>query len=76
MLSKKYILFILLILLVGCAPSSKSFYKKKHPTENTKSYSEKRGLMLLENTQMGRNKYMQSKNYNKTLKNSRKKYKR
>jgi hypothetical protein len=62
--------------LVGCAPTSKSFYKKKHPTENRKSYTEKRGLMLLKNSQLGRNKYMQSKNYNKTLKKAHKKYKK
>ena len=62
--------------MTGCASSSKSFYKKKHPTENTKSYTEKKGLMLLENSQLGRNKYMQSKSYSKMIKKSHKKYKR
>jgi hypothetical protein len=65
-----------MILLVGCASSSKSFYKKKHPTETSRSYSEKRGLMLLESTQLGRNKALYSKHNVKTLKKARKKYKK
>lgn len=57
----------------GCASSTKSFYKKKHPTETKKSYRAKKGLMILDNTKLERNKYMQSKNYKKTLNNAYKK---
>ena len=71
---KRLIISILLCLvLFSCASSKKNdFYKRKYQSENNKSYTEKRGLMLLNNTQIGRNKYMQSKNYQKTLKQSHK----
>ena len=62
-----------MLLLIGCVSPSKAFYKKRHPKENTRSLNEKRGLMLLENSQIGRNKYMVSKSYSKKLKKSHKK---
>jgi len=65
-----------MILIAGCSSSSKSFYKRKHPTENTRSYSEKRGLMILENTQLGRNKTLYSKHNVKAIKRAHKKYKK
>lgn len=72
---KRVCIIILLLLTFSCAPIKKTdYYKRKHKTENTNSYTEKRGLMLLENSQLGRNKYMQSKGYQKKLKQSHKKY--
>ena len=69
----KYIFFIL-FLLTACASPQKSFYKKHHPHETRKSYNEKRGLMLLDNTMLGRNKHFNDKSYQNRLKKAYRKY--
>jgi len=51
------------LLLAGCSSTKKS-------------YSEKRGLMLLENTQMSRNKALYSKHNRQTQKAAYKKFKK
>jgi hypothetical protein len=58
-------LLILSIIFGGCATKRKA-----------KNYSELRGLMLLENTQLGRNKHYNSAKYQKTLKKNYKKFKK
>ena len=66
---KKIILIIILLILSiifgGCATKKKA-----------RSYGELRGLMLLENTQLGRNKHYNSAKYQRTLKNNYKKFKK
>ena len=42
----------------------------------TREYNDLRGLMLLENTQLGRNKHYNSPKYQRTLKNNYKRLKR
>jgi len=63
---KKIIYIILLILfaliLSGCATKRKA-----------REYNDLRGLMLLENNQLGRNKHFNSPKYQRTLKNNYKK---
>ena len=58
-------LIIFAIILSGCATKRKA-----------KEYSSLRGLMLLENTQLGRNKHFNSPKYQKTLKKNYKKFKK
>lgn len=66
---KRTIIIILLIILAiifsGCATKREA-----------RNYSELRGLMLLENTQLGRNKHYNSPKYQRTLKNNYKKFKK
>jgi uncharacterized protein YceK len=57
------LLIILALILSGCATKKKA-----------RDYNEKRGLMLLENTQLGRNKHYNSTKYQKTLRNNYKKF--
>ena len=60
-----WVFFVIVIFLLignGCASEKKA-------------YNEKRGLMLLENTQLGRNKEYNSKHYRRTLNKTYKKYK-
>ena len=63
---KRTVIIILLIIsaiiLSGCATKKKA-----------RTYGELRGLMLLENTQLGRNKHFNSPKYQKTLKKNYKK---
>jgi len=59
------LLIIFAIILSGCATKRKA-----------KEYSSLRGLMLLENTQLGRNKHFNSPKYQKTLKKNYKKFKK
>ena len=62
---KKILLMILIIfamILSNCATEKKS-----------RSYNNLRGLMLLENTQLGRNKHFNSPKYHKTLRHNYKK---
>ena len=56
------ILIIFTLLTCGCATKKKA-----------REYNEKRGLMLLENTELGRNKHYNSAKYQKTLKKNYKK---
>ena len=66
---RNLIIIILCLIFFGCVSSKQNdFYKRKYHTEDTKSYNEKKGLMLLDYTQLGRNKYMHSKEYQKKLK--------
>jgi hypothetical protein len=60
------IMSVLVFLLLTVAPSGCASSKKK-------IYNEKRGLMLLENTQLGRNKGYYTKHKAKTLDRSYKK---
>lgn len=64
---KKILIFIgiFLFILIGSSCSS-----------SKKSYSEKRGLMLLDNTQLDRNKAYYSKHNKKTKNKAYKKYKK
>ena len=66
---KRAIIIILLILaaliISGCATKRKA-----------REYSSLRGLMLLDNTQLGRNKHYNSAKYQRTLKNNYKKLKK
>lgn len=59
------LLIILALILSGCATKRKA-----------RDYGEKRGLMLLENTELGRNKHYNSAKYQKTLKKNYKKFKK
>jgi hypothetical protein len=68
------ILGLTIFLLLSCSTPEKSFYKKKHPRETHRGYKEKRGLMLLDNTKLGRNKYINSSRYQSKLKKSYKKH--
>lgn len=68
----KYFL-IILFFLASCSPS-KDFYKRKYPHDSRKAISEKRGLMILKNTQLGRNKHFSDKAYRNRLKKTYKKY--
>jgi Fic family protein len=62
---------VLCLVFFNCSSTKQNdFYKRKYHSESSKSYKEKKGLMLLNNTQLGRNKYMQSKEYQKKLKKS------
>jgi len=60
----KYLLILFFVLLLS------SCYAKR------KTYSSLKGLMLLENTQLGRNKELYSKHNIKTLKSAKKKYRK
>ena len=73
---KKYLIILFLFLMMGsCSTTSKNpFYQKKYHTETKKSYKTKRGLMLLENSQLGRNKALYSKQNQKTKRTTYKKY--
>jgi hypothetical protein len=68
------LLVVVVFLLVGngCATSKNPYYKKKHQTVKGRDYREKRGLMLLENTQLGRNKYFYSKQNQKNIRKRKK----
>jgi len=59
------LLIIFAIILSGCATKRKA-----------KEYSTLRGFMLLENTQLGRNKHFNSPKYQKALKKNYKKFKK
>ena len=59
------LLIIFAIIFTGCATKRKA-----------REYSSLRGLMLLENTQLGRNKHYNSAKYQKTLKKNYKKFKK
>ena len=65
-----------MFLLIGnsCSSSRNAFEKKKYQTVKKKDYGEKRGLMLLENTQLGRNKQFYSKSNQKKINKSHTKY--
>ena len=67
-----FVVFLLLLLGDSCSSSKNTFYKKKYQTVKKKDYGEKRGLMLLENTQIGRNKYFYSKSNQKKIKSRKK----
>jgi hypothetical protein len=59
-------LYILIILLLSSCASpykkfKKDFYSRKYPKENTRSYKEKKGLMLLPNTSLDLNKKFKKK---------------
>jgi hypothetical protein len=62
----KKILFLIIIILIGF--SSCSAYKK--------SYSERKGFMLLKKYEQPRNKKMTDKKYQHKIKKSQKKYKK
>jgi len=67
------ILILLCFVLSSCASTKKNdFFKRKYQTETKKSYASKKGLMLLKNTQLGRNKYIHSNSYRKKLKQTKK----
>ena len=73
---KKFLIFFLMFLfiLVGssCSSSKKAFDKKRTHSISGKDYKANRGLMLLENTQLGRNKYFYSKNNQKKIRTRKK----
>ena len=68
---KRFLVFIMILLLSmligGCSTSKKAFDKKRTHSISGKDYKANRGLMLLENTQLGRNKYFYSKNNQKKI---------
>jgi hypothetical protein len=72
-MKKIFIILCILITICGCYSRKESFYSRKYPTETRKSYHEKKGLMILSNTYMGRNGAINSR-HNKQTK--RKAYKR
>jgi predicted type IV restriction endonuclease len=61
MIKRILILLFAIFLLVNCSSSKNTFYDRKYPTESKKSYHEKRGLMILNNTSMKRNNALYSK---------------
>ena len=65
-----------MLMLLGCAPSNKSFFSRKYPTETRKSYSEKRGLMILKSEYLGRNKAIYSRHNRQTKRKAYREYKR
>ncbi len=74
-MKKFWMFFIIVIFLLvgnGCASSKNSYYKKKHQIVKGKDYNSNRGLMLLESTQLGRNKYFYSKSNQKKIKSRKK----
>jgi hypothetical protein len=73
---KKLFIILILLLTVGCSSTKNDFYKRKYPTETKKSYKEKRGLMILNSTYLGRNKEYNSKHNINKKKQAYKKYKR
>jgi hypothetical protein len=74
---KKWIIILFMFFLsINCSTPKSTFFNKKHPTENRNSYTEKRNLMLLQNTQLGRNKALYSKHNIKTRNKAYKKYKK
>jgi len=60
-MKKLFIYLCILLLMAGCSPGKNDFYARKYPTEKGKSYYEKRGLMILNNTYLGKNKEFYSK---------------
>jgi uncharacterized lipoprotein YmbA len=71
---KKLLILIALLALFSCASTKQNdFYKRKYHTENTKSYKSKKSLMLLDNRQLGINKYINSTKYQSRLKKTYKK---
>lgn len=67
----KCIIIILFLLFSSCATQNK--YEKRHKTVHHKEYSSLRGLMLLENTQLGKNKHFNDKKYHNKLKKTHRK---
>jgi len=63
----KKILYILSLLILVLFLSSCATQRRAH------DYNHLRGLMLLKNTQLGRNKHIMSPKYQRTLKNNYKK---
>lgn len=55
----KLLSILLIFFMVACSPS-KEFWHRKYPHETNSSLREKKGLMLLQNTYLGRNKYFYS----------------
>lgn len=67
---KKLFVFLLVLFLFignGCASTKDNFHKRKYHSESKRDYTEKRGLMLLDNTHLGINKYFYSKNNQKRI---------
>ena len=58
---KKLLILLCLLLLLGSCVPTRNFYKRKYPRENARSYREKRGLMILQNIYLGRNREFNSK---------------
>ena len=58
------LLVILLVCLLSCS-TTRTFWHKKYPHETSQSLRAKKGLMLLQNTYIGRNRYFYSKNNTK-----------
>lgn len=67
-----FVIFVLIIIGNGCVSTKNTYYKKKTQTVKGKHYSEMRGLMLLDNKQLGRNKYFYSKNNQKKIRSRKK----
>ena len=62
-------LVILIFVLIGngCVSTKNPYYKKKNQTLKGNDYKSNRGLMLLDNKQLGRNKYFYSKKNQKNI---------
>lgn len=58
---------VILIMGNGCASTKNPYYKKKTQTVRGRDYTENRGLMLLDNKQLGKNKYFYSKNNQRNI---------
>jgi len=76
-MKKLFIFLFILLLTFGCASRNKNnFYSRKYPSENKKSYNEKRGLMILNNNYLGKNKALYSKHNIQTKNKAYKRYKK
>jgi len=72
-MKKFLILFLIILVLSSCASSKKNhFYKHKYATESPRAHKQNQGLMLLKNTELGRNKYIHSNSYRQKLKQTKK----
>lgn len=70
-----WVFFVIVIFLLvgnGCASTKNPYYKKKSSTLSKRGYGANRGLMLLENTQLGRNKHFYSKSNQKKIRKRKK----
>jgi hypothetical protein len=66
------LILILLLLMISCATPN---HPKTHKPLKGKAYKTNRGLMLLENTQLGRNKYYWSNANQRRIKSYHKRHK-
>ena len=73
-MKKLFMILCILLIMVGCASSKNDFWSRKYPTENRRSYREKKGLMILNSAYTGRNSEFNSKHNNQVKKKAFRRY--